>query len=345
MAVLVVLVVTEMRDLGGRALRDERTDCTCVALGTKGGGTACEGMGGCWCCCACVLCLLMFLALQKGAVQSVCAHALERVELTNASAHAHTMATPSIPSLSSSLVEVRACGADVGGGRGVFALQDLQPGQLLLVEQPMLTMPDALQPGVRQGSCRAAADSHARSRGARRSSTQPCTQKQHPCVAPVRAQETLHRALARAVVQHADPQPLLHAMAHLHPASLDSLPPTVLQAVQAQHAADVDALVACASPAAAALGSDAVLRVLLVMRFNAHPSGLYRLSEMFNHACCPNAIKLFVNGASEMRAVRCVGGRRRGAKCSPARRTGLKVCSLAPSRRRPIARGEQVTFS
>jgi len=50
-----------------------------------------------------------------------------------------------------SLTELLAGISSVGGGRGVFAKIDIGPGQLVLVERPLVTVPDDKFPEVSRG--------------------------------------------------------------------------------------------------------------------------------------------------------------------------------------------------
>ncbi|KAF5842718.1 hypothetical protein DUNSADRAFT_5485 [Dunaliella salina] len=159
-----------------------------------------------------------------------------------------------------------------GGGRGVFAKHDIgtiNPGTLLLREQALIAMPVDRQ-----------------------------------------EQEHLHLALARAIISHPDRENLLAATAPLHPTTLADLQPDMLSELRAQHAQDVASLQALLEGGPSQpLTADSLLRLMLVMRFNAHYSGLYLASEMFNHACNPNCIKLLMRRSadvaeSEIRAVR-----------------------------------------
>jgi hypothetical protein len=123
------------------------------------------------------------------------------------------------------MFEVRE-GVAVGGGRGVFAAVDLIPGQLILSEKPIVTVPAAKSETVGVPDiC---------SRGIRGLGKRGCASQ---------LQETLHLALARAALAHPRRQEVLSSIrAVLHPRHLSDLEPHVLEAVRAQHAADVTAL-------------------------------------------------------------------------------------------------------
>ena len=165
-----------------------------------------------------------------------------------------------------------------GGGRGVRARVDLQPGTLLLREQAVLPMP-------------------------------PCQE----------AKENLHLILARHALRSPNLPTLLHTVSSLHPQSLDCLPESVRRAATEQHQSDVEALLTQQvgvippfplfrpkrpnqtslpvawgmqeqqPPQRIKLSADKLLRLLLVLRFNAHYSGERKLrkepSSAVNQPC------------------------------------------------------------
>eukprot|EP00967_Tisochrysis_lutea_P102452 scaffold154276_cov15-Tisochrysis_lutea.AAC.1 len=94
-------------------------------------------------------------------------------------------------------------------------------------------------------------------------------------------QEHLHLALARAIISHPERDRLLAATAPLHPTTLADLQPDMLSELRAQHQQDVASLQALLEGGASAASADSVgpnqpltadslLRLMLVLRFNAH---------------------------------------------------------------------------
>ena len=97
-------------------------------------------------------------------------------------------------------------------------------------------------------------------------------------------------ALARTVLTSPQQDALMQRMEPLHPRSLGSLPPDVRERVTSEHEADVTELLSMldqldSQHAQHGLDKDAVLRLLLVLRFNAHYSGLYITSGKTSSTC------------------------------------------------------------
>lgn len=93
------------------------------------------------------------------------------------------------------------------------------------------------------------------------------------CLSP---QEHLHLALARALVAHPQRAALLAASAPLHPTCLADVPLDVLSQLREQHQHDVEILkqvqdeMTAAGSSQPPLQVDELLRIMLVLRFNAH---------------------------------------------------------------------------
>lgn len=129
--------------------------------------------------------------------------------------------------------------------------------------------------------------------------------------------ESLHAALARALLTSPEMERLIQDMEVVYPQRLSDVEDPILTAVRQQHAVDVERIAQCiarqasgesASTSQSAQGSvsvseDEILRVLLCMRFNAFYSGFYVSMSMLNHSCLPNALKLAVPWGSDVVAV------------------------------------------
>jgi hypothetical protein len=125
--------------------------------------------------------------------------------------------------------------AEIGGGRGLFATADISAGTLLMRERPLVTVPT------------------------NRLET-----------------ESLHAALARALFTSSERETLLQKIAIVYPQNLNDVPAEVLGVLREQHAVEVQRiLTACKSSGGDSPDADEVLRIILVMRFNAFYSGAY----------------------------------------------------------------------
>ncbi|KAG1659968.1 hypothetical protein FOA52_010601 [Chlamydomonas sp. UWO 241] len=188
------------------------------------------------------------------------------------------MAAVPLPSESGSLIELRE-GLGLGGGRGVFALGPLSPGQLLLVEKPLVLVPADKAPDERL----------------------------HVSLARALLTSPEWRARLDAV-SHLHPERSSDLPGGVEGAAV--------AAAWAAYGEDVDRIVALHAQAEAARSSgadsggllatpDDVLRLILAVQCNAFYSGFHVHCSMFNHCCSPSCIKLALpNGASEVRALR-----------------------------------------
>ena len=176
---------------------------------------------------------------------------------------------------SDSPVELREGIDGIGGGRGVFASQALHAGQLILKESPLIAVP---------------------------------IDKGHD--------ETLHSSLARAIVESERREELLGLIATFHPRGLNDIASEDITKARRNYRSDIERLSPLMTKGQAREptskneasneegGDDAALLLLLKIQCNSFYSGVYLLSAMFNHRCCPNAVKLARGGGSEVRALR-----------------------------------------
>ena len=94
------------------------------------------------------------------------------------------------------IVEVKSTGDCIGGGRGVFAKRDIQPGEVVFADTPILT-----------------------------------TLRNHESV----VDEPMHVQLARRVIQSEDREALLQQLACLYPQSLSELSADMLATARQKH--------------------------------------------------------------------------------------------------------------
>eukprot|EP00983_Pelagomonas_calceolata_P069801 1150511-Pelagomonas_calceolata.AAC.1 len=158
----------------------------------------------------------------------------------------------------------------LGGGRGVFAKDDvgiIRPGTLLCREQALITMPTDRQEqvSVQTGTWASWQLYQRYSRSLRTLSALPIFELE-----PILVDILLVGAML-----------LLAATAPLHPTTLADLQPDMLSELRAQHQQDVASLQALLEGGASAASADSVgpnqpltadslLRLMLVLRFNAH---------------------------------------------------------------------------
>jgi len=170
----------------------------------------------------------------------------------------------------------------VGGGRGVFATEDIPAGALVMREEPALTLTPT--PGRGSGSG-----------------------GEHP-----------HVALARLALLNSD-RKLDEAVAALHPRTLADFSPGALKKARERHGVsakkiseDLAAAQKGNAKAGASPSDDQCLLVILKMQCNAFEGGLFIRMAMVNHSAAPNLHKFQPGGnvrgnnttASEARAVK-----------------------------------------
>lgn len=166
---------------------------------------------------------------------------------------------------------------DVGGGRGFVASQNLEPGTLVLVEEPAMKWPDE-QLGQKLDliSVKYLLD--------------------YPSL--VQDMEDFHPT--KVNVDH-------HGQDDEHKEQIFKMIQTLQSEFAEEHVLELIQLAkskGVTSKDGSPLGFNDILRLFLALRYNGLESGIYRHVAMLNHDCHPNCAKLFPEGNKSYSEVR-----------------------------------------
>ena len=140
----------------------------------------------------------------------------------------------------------------VGGGRGVFATENISLGELILVEEPFLSIQDVFKGGT----------------------------------SSVDESISLHVRIAIFILQNGfDSDKHKRMFAELHPVTLTE---ELVKTGEEQHSASVDKILSHVKD----VKRNDALRTLLAVQFNCFSSGMYFSQAMINHCCLPNCNKV-----------------------------------------------------
>lgn len=206
-----------------------------------------------------------------------------------------------------------------GGGRGYVASDDLPPGTLLLVEEPVVTWPEG-QRGKELGliSVEAIVKRDAVTGG---SGVAGLMERLHPAKRDADGDEAARDGRGDERVSE-----MMKIMRDLH--SDDPLLPRILQMAKENG-------IHCSN--GTELTADDVLRMLLALRCNGFESGLFLNFSMFNHSCDPNCVKFLPDDSA---AAGDDDSRRRR---TTAEEEGRRKYSEVRTTRR-VKRGEELTL-